>query len=134
MRLGSCLSVVSASVRTPAESDLHREMIPILIELLTLESWRSDHPTVKYLYNHLVDQLCTGEEFCYIIEPLHKHVEDIMNNNFKSYVYDTYNGVFKKVNSHLGRVAAEAIAIKCPILEGPWEHVAWLIVEENIGY
>ena len=49
-------------------------------------------------------------------------------------MYDTYNGAFKKVASHLGRVAAEAIAIKYPILEGPWEHVAWLIVEENIGY
>ena len=100
------------TVGTPAMAELDREMIPILTEVATLECRNKDHPKIKQLYKWLLVPQRTAQEFCYVIGPLIQHVVKSQRNAFYYYV---------------SSVAAEAIAMRCPVLEGPWEEAAWIL-------
>lgn len=114
------------TVETPAMAELNREMMPILAEMLTLgPENHNDHPSAKQLFNWLVDPHRTGEEFCYVVGPLLDSVWALMNDHFEKYI--KREGFFNMVI-----VAAEAIAVTCPILEGSWEYVGWFLVNHLI--
>ena len=70
----SLLDNVSSIVKTSDMSELNREMSPILTELLKLEPGNFNHPSVKHVFNWLVDPKRTGEEFSYVVGPLHHHL------------------------------------------------------------
>ena len=85
---------------------------------MTLEPGNKDHPTIKQVFNWLMDKECTELEWRYLIGPLQKHVSDIMDY----FLYDGRYG-FKyhshiAFGLHIGELVAEAIAIKCPVLKG----------------
>ena len=75
------LDSMSTSVLTTAKSGLNREMIPILAELSTLESLRSNHTSTTTQQTRCVPE---KNFVTFIIGPLQKQVAYIMNNNFKS--------------------------------------------------
>ena len=106
---------MSVSVGTPAMADLEREMTPILAEVCTLGPGEHEHSAVKELCNWFEYSQRTVEEFNYVIGPLLNHVHDDIDH-FESYF------------DNLGKFALEFLAIKRPILEGPWELSAWILV------
>ena len=113
------------TVETQAMAELNKELMPILAELFTLNPTNKDHPAFQSTFNWLVDPQRTGEEFSYVIGPLHQYVYDAMCENSDAY----FN---KNSYDNIGMVAAaEAIAIKCPVLEGPWEHAGWILVDNQ---
>ena len=101
---------------------LDRALTPILAELVTIEAGNYQHPTVRQLFNWLVDPQITGEEFTYIIGKLAWDVNDIMEEHFPDYMYGHENKMY------LCTVAAEALAWRSPVLEGVWELAAWTLV------
>ena len=105
----------------PEMSEINMEMIPVISEIVTLGPKNHEHPTVIQFFNWLMDPQRTGEEIFYVIWPLQQHVIDIMLEHFEDYVYDDGYSIY------LGSVVAEALALKCPVLEGYWEYVAWLL-------
>ncbi|CAL4125072.1 unnamed protein product [Meganyctiphanes norvegica] len=119
----SLLDSMSATVGTPAKAILDREMTPILAELMTLKN--KNHSAFEQLFKWLVEPHRTGEEFYYIIGPLRQHVAEIMQEQFSQYVFNV---------DCLIKVAMEGLAVKCPTLEGPWEHAAWILVAESELY
>ncbi|CAL4064023.1 unnamed protein product [Meganyctiphanes norvegica] len=119
----SLMDSMSATVGTPAKAILDREMTPILAELMTLKN--KNHSAFEQLFKWLVDPQRTGEEFYYIIGPLRQHVAKIMQEHFRQYVFNV---------DCLIKVAMEALAVKCPTLEGPWELAAWTLVSESELY
>lgn len=77
------------------------------------------HPSITKVFKWLVDPKCTPQEFNYFVGPL---------CNYKFH----YSGRFK--NLYLGLIAAEALAVKDPILDGHWEQAAWFVVWLNSEY
>lgn len=74
------------------------------------------HPAISKLFKWLVDPQRTVHEFNYVVGPLGQYTFE-------------YYGRFK--NLYLGLVAAEALAVRNPILDGPWKHTAWFVVWLN---
>ncbi|CAL4082435.1 unnamed protein product, partial [Meganyctiphanes norvegica] len=124
------VSSLSVPVGTPAMSEIDRELTPIIAELATLEPGDDQHPTASQLFDWLVDPQRTADEFSYAIGPLEHHAYGIMENNFKQYLFYEHMGC----SVYVGKVAAEALAARSPILEGPWEKAAWFVIRLNHGY
>lgn len=125
----SLLAEISFPVGSPAMVNIDREMTPILAELLTLGPADGNNSTIKQLFNWLVDPQRTVQEFNYVIGPLGQHVHDIMDEHFLNYQYNK-----DRFCTYLGKIAAEALAKKNPILVGHWEYVAWFVVRETCAY
>ncbi|CAL4126208.1 unnamed protein product [Meganyctiphanes norvegica] len=103
---------------------LDRELTPILAQLMTIPPDNDKDHDFVWLYQRLAQPNCSVDEFKYVIGTLQENVCQIMTDLFDDYVYDYGDDgdicyVFK--------AAAEALAIRCPVLEGPWETVAWRI-------
>ncbi|CAL4128777.1 unnamed protein product [Meganyctiphanes norvegica] len=130
----SCLiaAAMPKEVGTPAMAEVDRELMPIIAELTTLGPGNDQHPSARELFNWLVDPKRTAEEFIYAIGPVTQHVCCVMVDHFYHCVsYDTET----RTNSvYLCKVSAEALAARCPFLEGPWETVAWHVVALNSSY
>ncbi|CAL4236300.1 unnamed protein product [Meganyctiphanes norvegica] len=107
----SLLDRLCATVGTPAMIELDREMSPILSEVVMLRSGNKEHPAAKQLSNWLLEPQRTGEEFTYVVGPLRWHLEQ---TGVDSYC--------------LNDISMEALAERCPILEGSWELAAWVLV------
>ena len=110
-------------VGTSATTDIDRELTPLLVDLMTLGPQSENHPVFRQLLKWLVNPQRTANDINYVIGPLGAHVEFVMVYNFCNNTYDPHLFFV-----YLGQVAAEALALKSPILEGPWEHTAWLVV------
>ena len=110
--------IMHTPVGTPATTDIDRELTPLLAKLMTLGPQSENHPVFRQLLKWMVNPQHTANDINYVIGPLGAHVEkfyNICNDPLFFFVY-------------LGQAAAEALALKSPILEGPWEHTAWLVV------
>ena len=116
--------IMEAPVGTPEMADIDRELTPILTELMTLGPYSENHPSVRQLLNWFLQPQCTVSEINYVIGPLGHHVYLVMCDHFYDYMYKRQF----RYPIYLGQAAAEALAVKCPILKGPWEHTAWLVV------
>ncbi|CAL4121797.1 unnamed protein product [Meganyctiphanes norvegica] len=116
-QLGKTVTVVA-----PDRTELDKEITPILAELMTLGPGNDQHPAVSHLYNWLVNSQCTGEEFTYVIGELVFEVSMIMQLHFLEYLFD------EKYCTFLCKISAEALAMKCHVLEGPWEQATWALV------
>ena len=103
-------------------TELNREITPILIELLSLGPGNDSHSVFQQLSNWLQDPQRTGEEFKYVIGEL---ANEIMSEHG--------DGDWKDC-MYLVKATAEALTVKCPILEGSWEEVAWLLIFQSQGY
>jgi len=102
---------------------------PILAELITIKPEKhAYHPTVRKLFNLLVAPEPTGEEFLYVTGPLQCYALSVMEKYFTHCISITWNGIPAK---HTAKIAAEAMAVICPVLEGPWELSAWVLVNES---
>ena len=77
------------------------------------------HPSISKIFKWLVDPQRTSHEFNYFVGPMGKYKFD-------------HSGRFK--NLYLGLVAAEALALRNPVLVGPWEEAAWFVVWLNNEY
>ena len=102
-------------VGTLATTDIDRELTPLLVDLLTLGPQSENHPVFRQLLKWLVNPQRTANDINYVIVWM---VYNLCNNTYVPHIFFVY----------LGQVAAEALALKSPILEGPWEHTAWLVV------
>ena len=71
--VNSLITSMSPMVDDPAMADINREMIPILLELLTLGQRNYEHPADLQLSKWLLDPRRTGEEWRYVLGPLHNH-------------------------------------------------------------
>ncbi|CAL4115480.1 unnamed protein product [Meganyctiphanes norvegica] len=118
----SQLDKKSVTVYTPDRIELDKELTPILAELVTLGPGKDQHTAARNLFNWLVNSQRTGEEFSYVIGELVYEVSAIMEEHFLEYVYR------EGYCTSLCKVAAEALAMKCPVLEGSWEQAAWALV------
>ncbi|CAL4115474.1 unnamed protein product [Meganyctiphanes norvegica] len=116
------LDNMSVTVVTSDKTELNRELTPIIAELVTLGPGNDQHPAVRYLFNWFLNSQRTGEEFAYVIGELVYEVSMIMEKHFREYVYHV------GYCTSLCKVAAESLAMKCPVLEGSWEHAAWALV------
>lgn len=108
--------------------ELDRELTPVLEEMLTIEPDFDHHPASGNLFNWLVDPRHTGEEYSYVIGELADRVsssieENAIEGHFTDYVLDNDEATFD-----IYRSAAEALAFRCPVLEGSWELAAWTLV------
>ncbi|CAL4119625.1 unnamed protein product [Meganyctiphanes norvegica] len=72
-------------------------------------------PAFRKLYNWFAHPKRTANEFNYVLGPLRHDVK---------LEKDYYGGY----PLFLGQAAAEALAVKSPVLEGSWELTAWLVV------
>ncbi|CAL4120407.1 unnamed protein product [Meganyctiphanes norvegica] len=120
---------MKASIGETAAGELNKEMRPIIEKLAMLgPSHLSYGPgankddAIKQLSNWLKDKKRTVEEFSYVVGPLGIQVCKYMRT--KGLPEKVGNIIFE----YLGFEAAEALAIKSPALEGPWEHAAWFVV------
>ena len=75
---------------------------------MELESGNDQHPAVNQLFNWLV-------QFNYVIGELAQAV---------AYEVDD-EGLY---HMYLCTTAAQALAMKCPVLEGAWEQAAWTLL------
>lgn len=116
------LDKISMTVGTPDRTQLNRKLTPILAELVTLKPGNEQHPVVTQLFNLLVDPQLTGEEYTYIIGELAEEVFRVMEQHFPDYMYD------KVCFPYLCVTASEALAVRCPVLEGLWEEAAWTLL------
>ncbi|CAL4120406.1 unnamed protein product [Meganyctiphanes norvegica] len=105
---------VQASMDETTVEKLNIEIRPVLENLSVSEPGENRETAVSQLSVWLNDTKRTGEEFSYVVGPLGVQVCDYMTGNiiFYELVYEV----------------AEALAVKCPVLEGPWEHAAWFII------
>ena len=117
-------------VGTPSLAEVDRELTPILAELTTLGPGNDQHLSCRQLFNWLVDPQRTVLEFNYIIGSLAPHVYDIMEGHFKQYMFEECRGTC----IYLGKIAAEALAMRSPVLEGSWEATAWMLQGMNNKY
>ena len=125
-------AVKPQEVGTLAMAEVDRELIPIIAELATLGPGNDQHPTVRQLFNWLADPQRTAKEFIYVLGPLELHVCSIMVDHFNQYVsVDTEETT---CCIYLCKVAAEALAARCPVLEGSWETAAWYVEASNCNY
>ena len=113
---------LSASVGAPSMAHIDREFIPLIAEVTTLGPGNDQHPTVRHLFNWLVDPQRTAEEFNYVIGPLQNHVYDIMDEHFPDYLYGLGNR-----NIYAGKIAAEALAKRVQVLTGEWDTAGWFV-------
>ena len=117
VRVSCILGRMSSPVDTPAMEEISRKIIPYLADLLTLESGDEEHPSVRQVFKCLVDPQLTMHEYVFVIGPL------------AQYIFEITDGYRLMGFNYLGRVAAEALAVKNPtVLEGSWETAAWFIV------
>ncbi|CAL4105300.1 unnamed protein product [Meganyctiphanes norvegica] len=126
-------SMMVASIGTSNVVELNRELTPILAELVTLAPGNDQHPAVKQLFTWLVNPLRTGEDFLYVTDSLGWHVYKSMEEHFFEHVYNG-EAVERGGFTYLGKVVAEALAVKCPILKGSWEQVALSLVNHSTKY
>ena len=49
---------------------IDKELTPIIAELITLGPENDEHPSVRQLFNWLVDPQRTGEEYAYVVGSL----------------------------------------------------------------
>ena len=109
-------SLIGDMVEQQVAEDLGRDFMPILKELILRD--QQEHPSSNHLFNRLVDPQCTAYHFNYVLGVLAQRVHDQDGNDFSH-------------SSNLGKIAAEALAKRNPILEGAWEYAAWLVVKRN---
>ena len=109
---------------------LARELTPIFATLSTLGPDNDHHPTVSQLFNWLTDPQRTGDEFTYAIREVADDSSYVMEVHFPDYVYMEGYCMYQY------KIVAEALAAKCPVLEGSWEEAAWTLVfnTENRNY
>ena len=120
----------SAKVDTINRVELDRELSPILAELVTLGPGNDQHPTLKQVSKWLVNPDRTGEEFTYVISEVADDAFYVMEDHFPDYVYMEGHCMYTYL------IVAQALAAKCPVLEGSWEEAAWTLVmnTENRNY
>ncbi|CAL4246154.1 unnamed protein product [Meganyctiphanes norvegica] len=111
---------------------LHKEMVdrkvtPILAQLLTIPPGIVHHHDMLWLYNWLADPECSVEDFIYVNGDLGFDVMITMNRLFKSYVHGS--GSINK-----SRIVIEALAVRCRVIEGPWERLAWSVIDSLESY
>ena len=109
----------------PSMAEIDKNLRPILEEVAILGPGNQDHPAVQQLYSWLVEPQFTGEEFLYIIQPLFR---DVQNIKYDEQMFDEDSCFY------VGKVAAEALAVRSPLLEGYWERAMWCVVYEFSGY
>ena len=107
---------INTTHKVPDTTELNREVTPILEELMTLGPDNDQHPCVRQLSKWLEDPQRSGEEFSYVIGKL---AHEVMGYRYSNY---------------LGKLAAEALAGKCLIIEDSWEEVAWIVLYLNNYY
>ena len=101
-------------------AELDRELTPILAEVLMLKSGNDHHPAIRQLFHWLTDPGRTGEEFTYVIGELADNVaDDVRAEEGEPEEED---------HMYLCITAAQALAVKCPVLEGAWEQAAWTLL------
>ena len=109
-------------VTTLDSEQLDRDLTPILAELVTLEPGNKQHPTVRQLFDWLVNPQRTSEEYIYVLGELAERVFSVMEEHFSEYMRDGMDFPYLCVT------AAEALAVRCPVLKGPWEEAAWTLI------
>ena len=109
---------------------LARELTPIFATLRTLGPGNDHHPAVRQLFNWLADPQRTGDEFTYVISEVADDAFYVMEDHFPDYVYMEGHCMYTYL------IVAQALAAKCPVLEGSWEEAAWTLVmnTENRNY
>ena len=117
-------TIMEIPVGRPDMAEIDRELTPLLAELLTLGPRQENHPSVRQLFHWLVHPTRTVDEFNYVVGPLSHHVYIVMCDHFYSYMHKR----MFRYPIYCGQAAAEALSVKSPVLEGPWEHSAWLLV------
>ena len=112
---GLC-SLIGDMLDKQVAKNLCRDFMPILEEVIRHD--QKEHPSNQHLFNRLVDPQCTANDFNYVLGVLAQCVYDQVENDLNHSIY-------------LGKIAAEALADRSPILEGAWEYAAWLVVKLN---
>ncbi|CAL4130167.1 unnamed protein product, partial [Meganyctiphanes norvegica] len=111
---------------TTAE-ELIREVTPLLERVAVLGPGDHEDPAVRQLFEWLADPERTVDEFNYIVGPLRLKV-----------YHDTSAWGLRRdrLDLYMGIQAAEALAVRTPVLVGQWEHAAWLVVQtmENLAF
>ena len=104
--------------------ELDRAMTPILADLMTLGPESNNHPSVRQFSTWLIDAQRTGEDIHHVIGPLQHQVRTVMLDHFEDSMYQDISGGCDK---YIGKVAAEFLVVKNPVLEGIWGQVAWTL-------
>lgn len=104
-----------------------RNIWPTLQYAGAVDHYYYEHHSIKRLVDYLLELYHRVEEFKYFVGPL---TCDVFTEN--EYVADYYNvegleGLFFRCPIYLVLATVEVLALKNPILEGPWEQVAWMI-------
>ncbi|CAL4075046.1 unnamed protein product, partial [Meganyctiphanes norvegica] len=100
-------------------ASLERELTPVLAQLMTLPPRNDHHPDVVWLYKWLAHPERSVEEFKHVVGKLQENVRLVMTRQFERYTENGCGG-----NSfYVARAGLEALASRCPVLEGPWEQV-----------
>lgn len=107
------------------KTEINKQLLPDLLTLTMLRPRMDQHSAVKKLFKWMLDPQRSADEFLYVIGPLGKSAWDIMEDINYGY-YIQYKNI--GYSMYLAKVAAEALAVQCPILDGPWEHVMWLVL------
>ncbi|CAL4185492.1 unnamed protein product, partial [Meganyctiphanes norvegica] len=116
-------------VDTLAMANVNSQVLPILKELTMIQSRINfEHPSYRHLFNLLVAPECAVEVFNYIIGPLQLYTYGIVPKRWYGIVWKYRYG---PRGTYVGKLAAEALALRCPVLEGPWETAAWFVVYLN---
>ena len=95
---------------------LDKELMSKLSELTELNEGKDDHPSVQWLFKWFSVPGRTANEFFYVVRDMRDKVTN----------YDEDKAIY------ILRAAAEALAVRCPVLEGRWYDVAWTITY-NLG-
>ena len=120
-KLNALMVEMDEKVGHPSMADIDKKLTPILEELAILGPGNQDHSALKQLYTWLVEPQRTGEEFHYVIQPLFRFAQANMHDK----------GILDDDSClYLGKVVAEALAVRRPVLVGPWEVALWCVVYE----
>ena len=113
------------SIDRPKKEQIKEELKTTIEKLANLKSRDNQNPAVRNLFNWLVNPQRTGEEFHYVVDELASEVYYDTDQVMPSYVSEDDYCMY------LYRIAAEALAVICPVLEGPWEKGAWSLLEKT---
>ena len=93
---------------------LDKELMPVLAEVMELNKHyegMDDHPSVQWLFKWFSLPERTADEFYYVVGSL----------------LDKITHYARGEAIYVLRAAAEALAVRCPVLDGRWDDVAWVI-------
>lgn len=82
----------------------------------------------RQLFNWLVNPENTIEQFTYVVGPLETRIDEIMEQNFETFICELLP-LYNKCSLYLTKVALEALAHKNPILKGAWKPAIFSVIE-----